>query len=112
MRWDLVRSLVIWLIAFSPLWILVGVLVYSVRRRRALAGVPDERKPAWLRGPSVRATLRDWWRLPVPKRVGDRCHSDRRCRNRRFVRRLAPLRFHCRPCMARHARAILYSVKG
>ncbi len=70
MRWDLVRSLVIWLIAFSPLWILVGVLVYSVRRRRALAGVPDERKPAWLRGPSVRATLRDWWRLPVPKRVG------------------------------------------
>ena len=69
MRWHLARSLMVWLIALSPLWILVGVLVYSVRRRRALAGVPDERKPAWLRGPSLRAALRDWWRLPVPQRV-------------------------------------------
>ena|SRR2546423_258455 len=69
MRWDLIRSLMIWLIALSPLWILIGVLVYSIRRRRALAGVPEELKPTWLRGPSLRAALRDWWRLPGPKRI-------------------------------------------
>lgn len=57
------------LLAVSPLWLMIGLLVYSVRSRRRLRHLPQDQHPPWLRGPSLRAGWRSWWVLPRGERT-------------------------------------------
>ena len=63
------RHVAVTVLAFSPLWLMIGLLVYSVRSRQRLRHLPQDQHPPWLRGPSFRAGLRSWWALPPGERT-------------------------------------------